>query len=406
MADQLTTITQLSVPRYAPRPNALPIPSARWNDEPLMCLEVNDEWVSHILGVMSAMDQQDTWKGDEDAIRDARQQVNEIMLAFMEVCMNCCDQPEIPLTRVDENGHYQQSTDGGTTWTDTPQFDPRNSIPRLPPNPAPDTTNAKCAYADSIVQLFKAGFVDVLEEGQTVEEVAGFLTSVMEAIFGPLTGPIGWIVPAIFAIATAIIAVSITAFEAAFNDTVWNALRCLIRDNIGDDGSFTVAQLDNVYSMIDTVATDVIAQTVLRSWIAAMGVTGMTNAAHSSHGNPDACGACTDCACDLSVWERVDDRTPNPTIDAGACTITQEATLLAGNYYSAIFAPEGTCCLVQFNVTSGDVNGAKLYWPCDTPGTPTFDEGTGWVSAGLTNPVNCRGWLLRSTVTFDNFFSF
>ena len=152
MADQSETIQKLSVPRYAPRIQPTPIPTAAWNDAPLFCLEVNDEWVSHILGVMIALDQPDTWIGDEDEIRAARQQVNEIMAAFMEVCMDCCGQLEIPLTRVDENGHYQQSTDGGETWTDTPQFDPRNTIPRTPPYPPADSDNAQCAYADSIVQ--------------------------------------------------------------------------------------------------------------------------------------------------------------------------------------------------------------------------------------------------------------
>ena len=294
MTDQSEIIQKLSVPRYAPRIQPTPIPTAAWNEEPLFCLEVNDQWVSHILGVMIALDQPDTWVGDEDQIRDARQQVNEIMAAFMEVCMDCCGQAEIPMTRVDENGHYQQSTDGGATWVDAPRFDPRNSISQTPPNPPTDSDNAKCAYADSIVQHFKEGFVDVVEEGSTVEEIAAFLTGVTEAVFGPLTGPIGWIVPAIFAIATAIIAVGNAAFIAAFNDTVWVNLLCLIVDNIEDDGSFTQGDLDNIYNAVDTVAEAIIAQTVLRSWIAAMGITGMTNAAHLGKGSPDACESCTE----------------------------------------------------------------------------------------------------------------
>lgn len=80
-------ITQhLAVPKYAPRLQPTVIPEAAWNDTPLFCLKVNDEWVSHILGVMNALDQADTWIGDEEAIAGARQQVNEIMLAFMQAC--------------------------------------------------------------------------------------------------------------------------------------------------------------------------------------------------------------------------------------------------------------------------------------------------------------------------------
>jgi len=73
-------------PRYVPRPDPLPIPAAAWNDEPTYCLQVNDEWVSHILGVMDALDQPDTWQGTEAEIDAARAQVNEIMAALMERC--------------------------------------------------------------------------------------------------------------------------------------------------------------------------------------------------------------------------------------------------------------------------------------------------------------------------------
>lgn len=83
---QSDIIQQLAVPRYAPRPKPTAIPTAAWNDEPLFCLQVNDEWVGHILGVLTALDQQDTWIGTEDEIYAARQQVNEIMLALMYPC--------------------------------------------------------------------------------------------------------------------------------------------------------------------------------------------------------------------------------------------------------------------------------------------------------------------------------
>lgn len=71
---------------YVPRPQATEIPTAAWNDTPLYCLRVNDAWVSHVLGVLAALDQPDTWIGTADEIDAARQQVNEIMLALMTQC--------------------------------------------------------------------------------------------------------------------------------------------------------------------------------------------------------------------------------------------------------------------------------------------------------------------------------
>lgn len=92
MSDPLTQIeliSTLSVPRYAPRLKATPIPGAAWNDAPLFCLKLNDEWVSHVLGVLTALDQPDTWLGTNEEIYAARQQVNQIMVALMTLCEDC-----------------------------------------------------------------------------------------------------------------------------------------------------------------------------------------------------------------------------------------------------------------------------------------------------------------------------
>lgn len=72
--------------RYAPRTEPKPIPTTAWNDAPLSCLEVNDKWVSHILGALNVLDQPDAWIGDDDEVFAARQQVNEIMLSLMPQC--------------------------------------------------------------------------------------------------------------------------------------------------------------------------------------------------------------------------------------------------------------------------------------------------------------------------------
>lgn len=87
MSNLYSVIRQpLPAPEYVPRPKPTEIPAAAWNDEPLFCLAVNDEWVSHILGVLAALDQPDTWIGTEEEIFAARQQVNEMMLALMTAC--------------------------------------------------------------------------------------------------------------------------------------------------------------------------------------------------------------------------------------------------------------------------------------------------------------------------------
>lgn len=373
-------IPQLAVPRYAPRIKPTPIPTAAWNDEPLFCLQVNDEWVSHILGALTVLDQPDTWQGTDDEIRAAREQVNQLMLAFMERCMDCCGQPEIPLTRIDENGHYQQSDDGGLTWHDAPSFDPRNSIPRFPPYPPTSTDNAKCLYADSIVQHFKTKFVDLIEEGATVETLLGILTGIAEAVFGPLTGPIGWIVPALIAIPTAILAAGIADFEAAMTDTVWNKLRCLIVCHMQADGSISQANLDAIYSGIDDVSPDNIVRIVFRSWFAALGTTGMTNAAHLGMGEVGAdCSGCDCVACTPDLWGGyiwIDG-----VRSAGAVEVTRDSNSITlqsydrGDGQQVLYFSSTTgdkCCCVQPEFV-GTPPGSTLHFYNACPGPANYN---------------------------------
>lgn len=105
--NQSEIIQQLAVPRYAPRLKPTPIPTAAWNDAPLFCLKLNDEWVSHVLGVLEALDQPDTWLGTPEQIDAARQQVNAIMAAFMELC----EEPMLEFRVEDCDLQWRESSD-------------------------------------------------------------------------------------------------------------------------------------------------------------------------------------------------------------------------------------------------------------------------------------------------------
>lgn len=365
---------------YDARRNPLPPPTQDVCAAPVYTICVNEFWWSHISGQIARLLYRDAWDGTDDEIERAIDSISKI-LDVGRPTMGCgCGCSEIPLVRIDENGHYQQSDDGGATWHDAPQFDPRNSIPRIPPSPPTSTDNAKCAYADSVVNHFKEGFVDLLEEGQTVEEILGFLTGIAEAVFGPLTGPIGWIVPALLAIATAIVAVGISAVTAAFTSGFWNDLRCLIFNNMNADGSFSQGQLDYIYSHVPGGA---ITTVIIDSWLAAIGTTGMTNAAHLAKGSTS-----TDCGClycDLRNWGVwTFDGVPAGTIvtrDDTSITISSVVHPTLGyNVIGLASDDDMHCCgwvSSDFSVGNPD-NTNGFYKPCGTS-----DEFGGLVAAGL-----------------------
>jgi len=112
--DYSEIIPALPVPEYVPRPQPTIIPTAAWNDTPLFCLKVNDEWVSHILGVLTALDQPDTWVGTEEEIYAARQQVNEIMLMLMTQCE---DTVSVQYPRHATLWHDESSIVSGSSFT-------------------------------------------------------------------------------------------------------------------------------------------------------------------------------------------------------------------------------------------------------------------------------------------------
>lgn len=121
----------LEEPRYAPRPRPTPIPSAAWNADPTYCLTVNDSWVSHILGALEVLDQDDTWNGTDDERSAARDQANEIMAALMQKCEDtmatgCCDNIRL---RLSITGEVESYNTGFEVWNVDIERDPREFIP-------------------------------------------------------------------------------------------------------------------------------------------------------------------------------------------------------------------------------------------------------------------------------------
>jgi len=71
---------------FCPRPDPLPIPAALPFDAPLRCLEVNEEWASHLIGALEALDQMDAWLGTETEIEAARDAVRDIIAKLTQTC--------------------------------------------------------------------------------------------------------------------------------------------------------------------------------------------------------------------------------------------------------------------------------------------------------------------------------
>lgn len=69
-------------PYFAPRP-AGDIPAAGILDNPTYVLTINAEWLPHLLGALSVLDQADAWIGTENEIEQARSEVNALIVAIV-----------------------------------------------------------------------------------------------------------------------------------------------------------------------------------------------------------------------------------------------------------------------------------------------------------------------------------
>lgn len=363
------------------------------------CYCLTDAQVQMILGMIDYLGWQTRWYSFSATVE--LEEILKLQGGLVETLMNGCCGDNFKPSRITEDGHYQVSNDGGVTFDDAITGDPRYGAPVSPPNLPDGTVSADCTYADSIVEFFKQGVDQINESGGTLTNIVAILTGLATALFGVITGGIAAIIiPILTAIGVAIVAVGLAAFTAAWTEAVWDRLRCLIRDNIQDDGTFTQANVDAIYNGI---AETGIALIFLRSWIAALQMTGLANAARSGRGAPDAdCGDCDDFCGSSWIW--ADPPFPaNGTIvyDGAAKTIVADAILNPGNgFYYFAFDSLGDCCEIEFTGLTGSINAFSRGWICPYSGTPTWgDEGNANWNADPTG--NYSGWMARSTVPFS-----
>lgn len=330
-------IAQLAMPHYNPRWRPLAIPEAQWNEGPCWCLSVNDEWASHILGLLEMLDQPDTWKGTDEEIDAARNQVKALITCFMESSMSCCcGQSDIPIQRrVTSDGQLQISRDGGVTWIQDPQ-DPRLTGTALPPPVTSGVSSTKCDAATNAVEHLKdvqAGVSNHLSQGLTAIELAAIVIGLLVALFFSGGFLVVVLIPLIIQIMAAIANLAPEEYDAIFTNDVWDKTLCALYCHIGEDGSFDQAGFDAAVSDLQTKLpggdSPVGAAANMASFVKVWGLIGLNNACATGNAADADCSSC-DCGCDLSGWGIA----VNGVIDSNDGTeIVAHATLSGASYY-------------------------------------------------------------------------
>jgi len=202
--------------------------------------------------------------------------------------MPCGSDNIIVISQFTPDGDFQESTDGGATYHDAPNHDPRNAVPLPPPFLPEGTEEAECTYADAIVNQFINSWINATGDG---EELATVITGILGFLAG-LLGAVGAVVAVVvLAIAASVVSGTVAAWKAAFTSAVWTRFRCNLHDNQQPDGSFTAADVDAIYARLGDEETGIVLIS-LQQMVAALGWQGLTVAARTGVGSPTA-----DCDC-------------------------------------------------------------------------------------------------------------
>lgn len=103
---------------YTPFPQPVPIIVAAPGDAPLVCLQINQDWIPYILGCLNALRAASTWDSDdENVVATMQENAHELqdMIASYEACpvIEFRNNPTQPI-------NFDYSLDGGATWLTGP----------------------------------------------------------------------------------------------------------------------------------------------------------------------------------------------------------------------------------------------------------------------------------------------
>lgn len=126
----------------------------------------------------------------------------------------------------------QQSPDGGTTWVDVPQADPRSAAGYAMPPVSSD--NPQCDGAERMVQALKRLIDIVVQSAGSVAAVSAVLGYLADFLFG-----IGTLVALILEAVTGLLALGQEVLDAAFTTDVYDQIKCYAEANLSADGHFT-----------------------------------------------------------------------------------------------------------------------------------------------------------------------
>lgn len=348
---------------YDPRLRPLPPPDTGIFDCPQVQICINSKWVSHLDGLIERLAFRDAWLASEAETDRAIGEITKLLAALKVDNMSCCCDDAQKIYRYDADGNLEVSTDGGETWEDAPQDDPRLNSTTAPPLPGPDGADKRCQAAASATEFISSQFVDEIEDAMTVGQIVALFAAILAMI---LSLPAGAILgPLIVTIVGNIINVGASIIQSAFDSTQKSLLQCILYCRAADDGSFNQAAWEGVKADIMAQMAEAVA-IFLRDAVNVMGPVGLTNA--SRMGLLSGITDCSACDCPYDCFEPAGgittgtvtatgnvDPSGQPYIEVEAATFGGPGYAVAWGEYGQPSPPNVCCYLFAMVELEGDV---------------------------------------------------
>lgn len=358
-------------------------PVSHPDDAPTVCIEINEDWIPYLIGMVWPAKYPEYWGGTLDENRTARKDVHTLMSliqAAME-CGNmptyCCVEPPIIYRTNQDTGNVEQSTDNGATWGYV-----SGGIQSVIVAPVPPVTSGvsatKCDAATNLFGQIDAWIDQVSGDFDTATTLLQFGEAVILAIVGAvLTILTAGALSAVEALILASLAAALYAawgagkavFDAYWTTDIKDDILCAAVCNIGEDGSFSDAQFSGFWNEVNSKLPASPAKMLLMGFLSSVGKQGLNSMAASGLAADADCNDCTCGNCNLDNWAiKVFEGFPIGTeISRGDDYIIIEATLHPsfGQYVAQLQSNgDSTCCIVtEIEILSGPPEGT-LYFMC------------------------------------------
>lgn len=202
-----------------------------------------------------------------------------------------CIYPVGRLTRYSPTtGELQESLDGGETWEDIRNQDPRFTGPRTPIDGSVDCDQAK--YIVGYVQEGVSQMIADINAGAAVAGIAALWVGFLAVVF-----TFGAAAPLAASLGAALAGISGAAISAAFTAAVWTDFLCLVYCTLAGSDTVTDEHYDAIYAGLPDVATG-IAYTVLEHVVWLLGPVGMQNAIALQYPAASVPANCSGCVCE------------------------------------------------------------------------------------------------------------